>query len=93
MAICRQQPPHPLTGAAPSPTLYELALSQVPSAAWQAAFLRPPAALTTDKHTPELCRVGLDGARVIFRTSPSQLHQWVHWIDRWIAYANSAVEG
>ena len=91
MAIWRsRQPPHPVTRA--SQTLYELELSQAPSAAWRAAFLRPSVALITDKHTPEFGRVGLDGARVIFQTSPSQLHQWVHWIDRWIAYANSVVE-
>ena len=91
MAIWRsRQPPHPVTRA--SQTLYELELSQAPSAAWRAAFLRPSVALITDKHTPEFGRVGLEGARVIFQTSPSQLHQWVHWIDRWIAYANSVVE-
>ena len=30
-------------------------------------------------------------ATVIFRTSPPQLHQWLRWIDCWIAYANSVV--
>ena len=49
-------------------------------------------ALVTVRFTPELGRVNLDGARIIFRTSPSQLHQWLRLIDRWIAYANSVVE-
>ena len=43
------------------------------------------------RFTPDIGRLGLDGARVSFRTSPSQLHQWLRRIDRWIAYANSVV--
>jgi hypothetical protein len=34
----------------------------------------------------------LTGARIVFRTSPPQLHQWLRRIDRWIAYANSVTE-
>ena len=44
------------------------------------------------RFTPELIRLGLDGARVTFRTNPPHLHQRLRRIDRWIAYANSVVE-
>jgi hypothetical protein len=71
MAIRRvQRPPHPIALATPSQALYEVALSAIPSRVWRAAFLRPPSALTTTRFTPELGRLGLDGARVTFRTSP-----------------------
>jgi hypothetical protein len=66
-------------------------LSAVPSPEWRAAFLRPPPRLTKAKATPELGRVNLDGARVL-RATPPQLHYWLRWIYRWIAYANSVVE-
>jgi hypothetical protein len=93
MAIRRvQRPPHPIALATPSQALYEVALSAVPSRVWRAAFLRPPSGLTTTRYTPELGRLGLDGARVSFRTSPPYLHQWLRRIDRWIAYANSVVQ-
>jgi hypothetical protein len=36
--------------------------------------------------------LGLDEARVSFRTSPPHLHRWLRRIDRWIEYANSVVE-
>jgi hypothetical protein len=42
--------------------------------------------------TPEVGRLGLPGARVIFRTSPPRLRYWLRRIDHWIAYANSVVE-
>jgi hypothetical protein len=92
MAIQRlRRPPHaiPLAGAR---TLYEIELGVVPSRAWRAAFLRPPPALVTVRFTPELGRMDLTGARIVFRTSPPQLHQWLRRIDRWIAYANSVTE-
>jgi hypothetical protein len=54
--------------------------------------MRPPPRLTKETATPDLGRVSLDGARVLFRTTPPQLHFWLRWIDRWIAYANSIVE-
>jgi hypothetical protein len=73
-------------------TLYWFELSIAPSAAWRAAFLRPPATLTTARFTPKLSRLGLEGARVTFRTTPSQLHQWLRRIDRWVEYANSVVQ-
>ena len=93
MAIRRvQRPPHPIALATPSQALYEVALSAIPSRVWRAAFLRPPSALMSTRFTPELGRLGLDGARVTFRTSPPHLHQWLRRIDRWIAYANSVVE-
>jgi hypothetical protein len=93
MAIRRiQRPPHPMALAKPSQALYEVALSAVPSRVWRAAFLRPPPRLTTTRFTPQLGRLGLDGARVTFRTSPPHLHQWLRRIDRWIACANSVVE-
>ncbi|MGH7753938.1 MAG: hypothetical protein ACREN5_14105 [Gemmatimonadales bacterium] len=93
MAIRRvRRPPYPIALTTPSQALYEVALSAVPSRVWRAAFLRPPPGLTTPRFTPELGRLGLDGARVSFRTTPPQLHQWLRRIDRWIAYANSVVE-
>ena len=58
----------------------------------RAAFLRPPPGLKTTRFMPELGRLGRDRARVTFRTSPSQLHQWLRRLDRWIAHANSVVE-
>ena len=94
MAIRRvQRPPHPIALATPSQALYEVALSAIPSRVWRAAFLRPPAGLTSARFTPDLGRLGLDGARVTFRTSPPHLHRWLRRIDRWIEYANSVVEG
>ena len=93
LAIRRvRRPPHPIALTTPSQALYEVALSAVPSPAWRAAFLRPPPALTPERYTPELGRLGLEGARVTFRTSPPHLHRWLRRIDRWIEYANSAVE-
>ena len=92
MAIHRvQRPPHPIALATPSLTLYEVALSVVPSRVWRAAFLRPPSALTSTRFTPKLGRLGLDCARVTFRTSPSHLHQWLRRIDPWIANANTVL--
>jgi hypothetical protein len=92
MAIRRlQRPPHSIALATPSQALYEVELSAVPSRVWRAAFLRPPPTLRTTRFTPELGRLGLEGARVTFRTSPFQLHQWMRRIDRWIEYANSVV--
>jgi hypothetical protein len=59
---------------------------------WRAAFLRPPARLTTVRFTPEVGRVELNRHRVTFRTIPARLHAWLRRIDQWIAYANSVVE-
>jgi hypothetical protein len=73
-------------------TLYEVTLTAVPSPAWRAAFLQPPARLIRATATQELARLGLDGARLHFRTTPPRLHYWLRWIDRWIDYANSVVE-
>jgi hypothetical protein len=87
-----RRPPAPIALITKAQALYEVALSAVPSPAWRAAFLRPPPAPTTARYTPELGRLGLAGARVTFRTSPSYLHQWLRRIDRWIEYANSVVE-
>ena len=93
MAIHRiRRPPHPIALTTKAQALYDVALSAVPSRTWRAAFLRPPPALTPARYTPELGRLGLDGARVSFRTSPPHLHRWLRRIDRWIAYANSVVE-
>ena len=93
MAIRRiRRPPHQIALTAKTQALYEVALSAVPSRAWRAAFLRPPPALTPVRYTPELGRLGLEGARVSFRTSPPHLHRWLRRIDRWIEYANSVVE-
>jgi hypothetical protein len=93
MAIRRRPPPPsavPLTTGAQ--TLYEVELSAAPSPAWRAAFLRPPATLTTARYTPEFGGLGLDGARVTFRTTPPRLHAWLRRIDTWAEYANSVVE-
>jgi hypothetical protein len=51
-------------------TLYEVELSAAPSSPWRAAFLRPPARLTSARYTAELGRIGFDGATVLFRTTP-----------------------
>jgi hypothetical protein len=84
--------PHAVTLTKGVQTLYWIELSAAPSAAWRAAFLRPPATLTTVTYTPELGRLGLEGTRVHFRTAPSRLHIWLRRIDRWVAYANSVVQ-
>ena len=86
-----RQPPHAITLVRQTQTVYEVELSAAPSPEWRAAFLRPPPGLTTTTYTPEL-GLGLDGARVAFRTTPSRLHGWLRRIDRWIEYANSMVE-
>jgi hypothetical protein len=62
------------------------------SQAWRAAFLHPPAGLTTRRHTPEVAGLEIHGPRVTLRTIPARLHAWLRRIDRWIAYANSVVE-
>ena len=83
MAIRRiRRPPHPIALTTKTRALYEVALSAVPSRAWRAAFLRPPPALTPARYTPELGRLGLDGTRVSFQTSPPHLHRWLRRIDR-----------
>jgi hypothetical protein len=87
-----REPPRATTLAKGSQTLYEVTLSAVPSLAWRAAFLRPPSALARSRLTPEAGRLGLEGARVTFRTTPPQLHLWLRRIDLWIGYANSVVE-
>jgi hypothetical protein len=73
-------------------TLYEVDLSTRPSAAWRAAFLRPPARLIGAGPGPEHGRVGLNVVTVHFRTTPDRLETWLQRIDIWIAYANSVVE-
>jgi hypothetical protein len=94
MAIERLQiPPRAVPLLRGQQTLYEAELSAEPSRAWRVAFLGPPLALRTSAYTPEFGRVELAGASVHFRTAPRDLHHWLHWIDRWIAYANSVVAG
>jgi hypothetical protein len=93
MAIERlRRAPRPITYTSGALTLYEIELSAAPSPAWRAAFLTPPARLTSAQGTRELGRLGLDGPRITFRTIPARLHAWLRRIDRWIAYANSVVE-
>lgn len=87
-----RRPPHPVSLTERSQTLYEVDLSAAPSPAWCAAFLRPPARLTSARYTPELGRLGLAGARVTFRTTPPWLHAWLRRIDTWVEYANSVVQ-
>ena len=72
--------------------MYELELSAVPSPTWRAAFLRPPPALLTPRFTPDTSRVGVHGARVVFRTDLDGLPLWLGRLDRWIAYANSVAK-
>jgi hypothetical protein len=73
-------------------TLYEFDLSTAPSPAWRAVFLRPPPALTTADHTPDIGRVAIHGRTVHFRAPPQHRGDWLRRIDQWIAYANSVVE-
>jgi hypothetical protein len=70
--------------------VYQVTLSAVPSPVWRAAFVRPPARLGHSPFTPD--GIHLQGAAVIFRAAPSKVPDWLRWIDRWIAYANSVVE-
>jgi hypothetical protein len=72
--------------------LYELELTAPPSAAWRAAFLRPPRALTNMHVTPDVGRLSVHGSTVYFRTAPRRLTTWLRRLDRWIAYANSVVD-
>ncbi len=51
-------------------TLYEFDLTATPSRAWRAVFLRPPPALTTADHTPDIGRVAVLGHTVHFRAAP-----------------------
>jgi hypothetical protein len=85
-------PPHAVTLTPGNQMVYEVTLSAVPSPEWRAAFLRPPTRLTSARYTPELGRLGLDGATVIFRTAPHRARHWLRRIDRWVQYANSVVE-
>jgi hypothetical protein len=73
-------------------TLYEFDLSAAPSRVWRAAFLRPPLALTTADHTPDIGRVAVHGHTVHFRAAPQHRGGWLRRIDQWIAYANSVVD-
>ena len=92
MAIRRRASrPKTIVSLPTGPTLYSVTLTAAPSRAWRAAFIRPPARLARGQFTPELGRVGLDGATVLFRTTPRQLDAWLRRIDRWIAYANSVL--
>jgi len=50
-------------------------------------------ALTRPRYTPELGSLELAGTCVSFRTKSERLYVWLRGIDRWVAYANSAVEG
>ena len=93
MAIRRRPgPPQIVTPIAGNQTVYSVELSATPSPPWRAAFLRPPARLTRSRYTPELGRLSLDGATVLFRTAPDRLERWQRRIDRWVQYANSVVE-
>ena len=73
-------------------TLYEFDLTAAPSAAWRAAFLRPPPALTTADYTPDIGRVAIHGRTVHFRAARQHRGGWLRRIDQWIGYANSVVE-
>jgi hypothetical protein len=72
-------------------SLYEVLLTVLPSPEWRAAFVRPPARLTSAKHAPDVGRVSVQGAGIHFRTAPAEIDGWLQRIDRWIAYANSVV--
>ena len=73
-------------------TLYESDLTAAPSPAWRAAFLRPPLALTTADHTPDIGRVAIHGRTVHFRAALRHRGDWLRRIDQWIGYVNSIVE-
>jgi hypothetical protein len=85
-------PPPTVTPTARNQVLYSVELTVVPSPPWRAAFLRPPARLTSAQYTPEFGRVGLTRATVHFRTAPHRMRFWLRRIDRWVEYANSVVE-
>jgi hypothetical protein len=53
-------------------TLYTVMLSAAPSPPWRAAFLRPPLTLTTVTYRPELCRLDLNGATMLFLAAPDR---------------------
>ena len=74
-------------------TLYEVDLTAAASPVWRAAFLRPPPALISADHAPDIGRVAIHGRTIHFRTAPRHRGDWLHRIDHWIAYANSLVEG
>ena len=71
--------------------LYEVELTRAPSPVWRAAFLRPPARLTSRTYTPDRGRVAIRLTTLHFRPDPARLLGWLRRIDRWIAYANSIV--
>jgi hypothetical protein len=71
-------------------TVYQVPLSAAPSRVWRAAFVRPPARLGHAPFSP--AGIDLQGAAIIFRAAPSRVQEWLRWIDRWVAYANSIVE-
>jgi hypothetical protein len=73
-------------------TLYEFDLTAAPSPAWRAVFLRPPPAVMTADHTPDIGRVAIHGSTVHFRAAPQYRGDRLRRIDQWIAYANSVVE-
>ena len=73
-------------------TLYEFDLSAAPSRAWRAVFLRPPPALTTADHTPDIGRVAIHGRTVHFRAAPQHQGDWMRRIDQWIGYVTSIGE-
>jgi hypothetical protein len=94
MAILRQAgPPRVvLSGIEGRDNLYEVQLTATPSPAWRAAFVRPPGRLTSERYTPNVGRVVVQSARVVFRTAPQGLDGWLRRIDRSIDYANAVVE-
>ena len=54
-------------------TLFEVLLMAIPSAEWRAAFVRPPARLTSVRYAPDVGRVTVQKGAIHFRTAPLQL--------------------
>ena len=80
-----------LSGLEGNESLFEVLLTAIPSREWRAAFVRPPGRLTSVRYTPDVGRVTVQNAGIHFRTASAQVTEWLHRIDRWIAYANSVV--
>ena len=67
--------------------LFEVLLTAIPSPAWRACFVRPPARLTSTRYAPDVGRVtGPQNAGTSGRSRP-EVDAWLRRIDRWIAYA------
>jgi hypothetical protein len=62
-------------------TVYEAALTAVPSSEWRAAFLRPPPRLMTSEYTPDQGRLNVHGYRDGAGSTPSRGPSAKPWLD------------